>query len=130
MFETIERKGGIKEEGRKEMMVKRAMGTVAEHKDEQLIGKRVRKWEREYFRFIGYDLDPTNKAAELTIRQSVVERVVTQGSQGIAGKEWHERFWTVLTTCTVQNISVMKYLKECLWAYFGMGSYPNLINPA
>jgi hypothetical protein len=106
MFETIERKGGIKEEGRKEMMYqhqemieKRAKGTVPEHKDEQHIGKRERKWGREYFRFIGYDLDPTNKAAELTIRQSVLERVVTQGSQGIAGKEWHERFWTVLTIC-------------------------------
>jgi transposase len=137
MFETIERKGRIKEEEWKalmyqhqEMIVKRATGTVPEHKDAQLIAKRMWKWEREYFRFIGYDLEPTNNPAELTIRQSVLDRVVTQGSRGIAGNEWHERFWTVLTTCTLQNISVMKHLKECLWVYFGMRSYPNIINPA
>jgi hypothetical protein len=66
----------------------------------------------------------------LPIRQSVLDRVVTQGSRGKAGNEWHERFWSVFTTCTLQNISVMYYLKECLSAYFGKRLSPVLINQA
>jgi hypothetical protein len=66
----------------------------------------------------------------LTIRQSVLDRVVTQGSRGKAGNEWHEGFWSVFTTCTLQNISVMNYLEECLSASFGKRPSPVLINPA
>jgi transposase len=137
MFETIQRKGEIKERKWKglmnehrELIVRRALGTVPEHKDAQLIAKRLREWGEEYFRFIEAGLEPTNNPAELTIRQTVLDRVVTQGSRGIAGNEWHERFWTVLTTCTMQNISVMKYLKKCLAAFFSFDSFPNDINLA
>ncbi|MDR0628259.1 MAG: hypothetical protein LBG24_01185 [Treponema sp.] len=38
---------------------------VPEHKDEQLIAKRMGKWEGEYFRFIQEGLDPANNPAEL-----------------------------------------------------------------
>jgi hypothetical protein len=137
MFETIHRKGEMEGEEWKaqmrrhqEMIVRRATGTVPEEKDAQLIAKRMREWEREYFRFIEEGLEATNNPAELTIRQSVLDRVVTQGSRGAAGNEWHERFWTVLTTCALQNISVMKYLKERLAVSFGFALSPNYINLA
>jgi hypothetical protein len=137
MFETIHRKGEIKGvewkalmHEHQEMIVRRATGTVPEEKDAQLIAKRMGKWEGEYFRFIEAGLEATNNPAELTIRQSVLDRVVTQGSRGTAGNEWHERFWTVLTTCTLQNISVMKYLKERLAVSFGFDLSPNYINLA
>ena len=135
MFETIHRKGEIAGEEWKALMhrheeqiVKRATGTVPEHNDAQLIAKRMREWEEEYFRFIDNDIEPTNNPAELTIRQSVLDRVVTQGSRGTDGNEWHERFWTVLTTCSLQNISVMNYLKRCLSVYFGLDIPPDFIN--
>jgi hypothetical protein len=64
------------------------------------------------------------------IRQSVLDRAVTQGSRGAAGNEWHERFWSVCATCGIQKTPVINYFKECLSAYFGIGSYPNLINQA
>jgi hypothetical protein len=66
----------------------------------------------------------------LTIRQTVLDRAVTQGSRGICGNEWHERFWTVLTTCALQNVSVMNYLKKCLSVHFGLDMSPRLINLA
>jgi hypothetical protein len=113
-----------------EQIVKRATGTVPEHHDAQLIAKRMREREEEYFRFIDQDIEATNNPAELTIRQVVLDRVVTQGSRGIAGNEWHERFWSVLTTCTMQNTSVMKYLKESLATFFRFDSFPNYINLA
>jgi hypothetical protein len=56
--------------------------------------------------------------------------MVTQGSRGICGNEWHERFWTVLTTCALQNISVMNYLKKCLSVYFDLDISPYFINLA
>jgi hypothetical protein len=137
MFETIRRKGEIKESKWKGLMnehrepiERRVQGRVAEHKDAQRIAKRLREWGEEYFRFREADFEPMNNPAELTIRQTVLDRVVTQGSRGRAGNEWHERFWTVLTTCGIQNISVMKYLKDCLAGFFGFDSFPNDINPA
>jgi hypothetical protein len=135
MFETIHRKGELKEvewKGRmnrhRELIVRRATGTVPENREAQLIGKRMRDWEEEYFRFIDQGLEATNNPAELTIRQSVLDRVVTQGSRGIGGNEWHERFWTVITTCGLQDIPVMDHLKACLSAYFGMGPFPHFAN--
>jgi ABC-type glutathione transport system ATPase component len=40
-----------------------------------------------YTRFIESGIEPTNNAAELTIRQTVLDRVVTQGSRGTDGNE-------------------------------------------
>jgi hypothetical protein len=137
MFETIHRKGemeGVEWKAlmhrHQEMIVKRAVGTVPEHNDAQLIAKRMWKWEGEYSRFIEEAIDPTNNPAELTIRQLVMDRMVTQGSRGTAGNEWHERFWTVLMTCSIQNISVMKYLKENLAVSCGLALSSNYINLA
>jgi hypothetical protein len=49
-----------------------------------------------------------DKAAETTIRQTALDRVATQGGRGIRGNDRHERFWTVLTTCSLQNVSIME----------------------
>jgi hypothetical protein len=103
---------------------------VPEQKEARLIAKRMEEWEEEYFRFIEAGIEATNNPAELTIRQSVPDRVVTQGSREMAGNEWHERFWTVYTTCGLQNVPVMAYLKNCLSARFGMEPYPSLLNTA
>jgi hypothetical protein len=73
MFRTIHRKGEIGEKawkelmrGHRELIVKRAGGTVPEQKEAKLIARRFREWEEEYFRFIDRDIEPTNNAAELT----------------------------------------------------------------
>jgi hypothetical protein len=65
-----------------------------------------------------------------TLPQTVLDRAVTQGSRGIRGNEWHERFWTVLTPCGLQDISVMNDLTGCLSVHFGMDVSPDFINPA
>ena len=106
----------------------RAAGTVPEQREAKLIAKRLSEWEEEYFRFIECGIEPTNNAAELAIRQTVLDRAITQGSRGIKGNEWHERFWTVLTACGLQNVSVMNYLKRCLSVYFGLDIPHDFIN--
>jgi hypothetical protein len=137
MFETIHRRGemkGTEWTGRmrvhREKIMRRATGTAPEQKEAQLIAERLREREEEYFRYIEAGIEAANNPAELTIRQSVLDRAVTQGSRGPAGNERHERFWSVFTACTLRNISVMNYLKECLSAYFGKRPPPVLINPA
>jgi hypothetical protein len=137
MFETIHHKEEMDgEEWERRLreqqgkIMRRATGTVPEQKEAGLIARRLREREEDYFRFIGAGIEATNNAAEVTIRQCVLDRVVTQGSRGTAGNEWHERFWSVFTTCGIQNISVMNYLRACLSAYIGGGTFPNLINPA
>jgi hypothetical protein len=123
--------GGANMNEHRELIVRRAPGTAPEHKEARLIAERLREWEEEErFRFIEAALEPTNNPAELTIRQTALDRVVTQGRRGIAGNEWHGRFWTVLTTCTMQNTSVMNYLKKCLAAFFSFDSFPDDINLA
>jgi hypothetical protein len=137
MFKTIQLRGEMEEEEwhrrmreHQEKIVKRATGTVPEQKEAQLVAKRIGENEEEYFRFIGAGIEATNNPAERTIRQVVLDRAVTQGSRGIAGNQWHERFWSVSTTCGMQEISVMKYLKASLSDYFGMGTLPRLIHQA
>jgi hypothetical protein len=116
----------------RELIIKRAVGRVSEQREGQVIAKRLREWEweEEYFKFIESGIEPTNNAAELGIGQTVVDRAVRQDSRGIRGNEWHERFWTVFTTCGIQNISVMTYLKRCLSAHFGLDISPDFINLA
>ncbi|MDR2394188.1 MAG: hypothetical protein LBD93_08555 [Treponema sp.] len=57
---------------------------MPEQREGQVIGKRLREWEEEYFRFIERGIEPTNNAAELGIGQTVVDRAVRQGSRGVA----------------------------------------------
>jgi hypothetical protein len=86
MFETIHLRGEMEEGDWKERMgahrekiVRRATGTAPEQKDARLIAERMREREEEYFRFIEAGIEATNNPGELTIRQSIVGRVVTQG---------------------------------------------------
>jgi hypothetical protein len=88
MFKTIHLRGEIKEGGWKERMrvyreniVRRMPWTVPERKEARLIGKCIREWWEEYFRFIEAGMGATNNLAELMIRQSILDRIVTPGSR-------------------------------------------------
>jgi hypothetical protein len=134
MFELIHDKETMPLEIWKEKMhkcqkriVSRITGTVPNVNDAQNIAKRFKKWEAEYFRFIDEDLPATNNMAELTVRQCVLDRVVTQGTRSSRGNEWHERFWTIYTTCGMQKVSVMHYLTNCLQKLYGTPpTYPQI----
>jgi hypothetical protein len=127
MFRTIHRKGEMAEDAWKERMreyqgliVRRATGTVPGQKEARLIAKRMGEREEEYFRFIDEGTGAKNDPAKLTIRQNVPGRAVTRGICGTAGNEWHECFRAAYTTCGMQNVSVINYLKNCLSAHLGM----------
>jgi transposase len=112
----------------KAIILERARGAVPVYHDAELIAKRFERWSGEYFGFIERGIPSTNNPGEQTIRQVVLDRKVTQGSRGERGNNWHERFWSIATTCELQKRSVMSFLKDCISAYLRKQVFPVLLS--
>lgn len=56
------------------------------------LAKRFHKHGQAMFRFL-FDpgVPPTNNASEQTLRQSVIDRKITQGSRSLMGRQWNAR---------------------------------------
>lgn len=92
------------------------------------MAERFGKHGPAYFEFIDTPgLSPTNNAAEQTIRFVVIDRHVTQGTRGEAGRAWSERIWSVLATCAQQGRSAYEFLRETLDADFNQRPTPLLL---
>jgi transposase len=94
----------------------------------QNIADRFRKHGKAYFEFITTPgIDPTNNLAEQAIRFVVIDRKVTQGTRGPTGRQWCERIWTTIATCTQQSRSVFGFLHEAISAFFQGHPAPSLL---
>lgn len=83
------------------------------------LAKRFRLHGKAYFRFITTPgVEPTNNLAEQAMRFVVIDRRITQGTRSERGRQWCERIWTVIATCTQQARSVFDYLREVTLAHF------------
>jgi transposase len=92
------------------------------------LAKRFRQHGAAYFEFVTTPgVEPTNNLAEQAIRFVVIDRHVTQGTRGAAGRRWCERIWTVMATCTQQGKSVFDYLYEAVRASFAGEAAPALL---
>jgi transposase len=94
----------------------------------QNMADRFRKHGEAYFTFIttpGMDL--TNNIAEQAVRFVVIDRHVTQGTRGLAGRKTAERLWTVVGTCQLQGRSAFNFILEAVHAYFHGQSSPSLL---
>jgi transposase len=95
------------------------------------LAKRFTQYGECYFRFVTTPgLEPTNNAAEQAIRFVVIDRHITQGTRSESGRQWCERIWTVLATCTQQGRSVFDYLYEAVQACFHGQPAPSLLSAA
>ena len=57
-----------------------------------------------HFRFTCAEgVEPTNNHSEQPIRHCVIDRRITQGTRGAAGRRYHERMWTTIATCKKQG---------------------------
>lgn len=72
-------------------------------------------------------VEPTNNAAERSIRTAVIDRRITQGSRSPMGRQWNERIWTVLGTCRKQSRSAWQFLQNALSAHYFQTPTPSLI---
>lgn len=72
-------------------------------------------------------VEPTNNDAERTIRQYVIWRKTSFGTQGERGNQFVERILTAVGTCKRQNRRAFKYLAEAVTAHLHGTAAPSLL---
>lgn len=97
--------------------------------DAQNMAKRFATHGESFFQFITYQdwIEPTNNLAERAIRFVVIDRRITQGTRSQAGRDWCERIWTVMATCTQRGIDVFDFLYRSLCAHWMHTTGPSLL---
>ena len=95
------------------------------------LAKRLRKHGEAIFRFL-FDsaVPPTNNASEQTLRQSIIDRKITQCSRSLMGRQWNAHIWTVLATCRKQGRSAWQFLQDVLSAKYFQTPMPSLLPQA
>ena len=92
------------------------------------LAKRLRQFGASYFVFITTPgIAPTNNLAEQAIRFVVIDRLITQGTRGVAGQRFCERIWTVIASCTQQGQSVFAFLSKAVEAMLQGEKGPSLL---
>jgi transposase len=74
-------------------------------------------------------VEPTNNLAERIVRQGVLWRKGSFGSQSERGGRYVERILTVCATCRLQGRSVIEYLRDACHSYLNDIPLPSLIKP-
>ena len=93
----------------------------------QNMAKRFREHGDQYFTFLDTPgIEPTNNGPERQIRFLAIDRKITQGTRGEAGRRWCERIWTTLATCAQQGRSAFDFIHHSIIAYFTDQSSPSL----
>ena len=94
----------------------------------QNIAARFRQHADHYFRFLDTPgVEPTNNAMEQRFRYVVIDRKITQGTRGEAGRRWCERIWTALATCAQQRRSAFEFLYDSIVAHLKTQVPPSLL---
>jgi len=75
-------------------------------------------------------VEPTNNAAERVVRQGVLWRKGSFGTQSERGGRYVERILTVCATCRLQGRSVIEYLRDACHCHLNGIPAPSLIKPA
>jgi transposase len=71
-------------------------------------------------------VEPTNNAAERSLRQAVIWRKLSFGTQSAAGSRFVETMLTVIETCRQQNRNVLDYTTQALTHHFQGQPTPSL----
>ena len=99
-----------------------------EKREAKNMANRFRLHGKAYFEFITTPgVDPTNNVAEQAIRFVVIDRLITQGTRSVKGRQSNERLWTVIATCSLQGRSAFNFILESLKAYFHDQPAPSLL---
>ncbi len=72
-------------------------------------------------------MEPTNNGIEQKFRPVIIDRKITQGTRGEAGRRWCERIWTALATCVQRGRSAFVYLTRAIDAYLHGQAAPSLL---
>jgi transposase len=109
-------------------VVAEARHQVPQTNDAQNLATRFEKHGEQYFQFITTpDIEPTNNLAEQAIRFVVIDRRITQGTRSASGRQWCERIWTVIATCTQRGLDIFAFLHQSLLAHWNHVTGPSLL---
>ncbi len=109
-------------------IIRIAIRGAPDTKNARPIVKRFENHGAAYFEFITTPgMEPTNNLAEQAIRFVVIDRLITQGTRGEAGRQWSERIWTVMATCAMQGRSAYEFLVDAVDAKFQGQTAPSLL---
>jgi transposase len=73
-------------------------------------------------------VEPTNNAAEQALRQAVIWRKLSFGTQSAEGSRFVERLLTVVETCRRQKRNVLSWMVEAVEARFAGKTAPSLLS--
>ncbi len=73
-------------------------------------------------------VEPTNNAAEQALRQAVIWRKLSFGTQSAEGFWFVERSLTVVETCRLQQRNVLSWMVEAVEARFAGNTAPCLLS--
>lgn len=112
----------------RDVVLEQAATDVPPTRHSQILAKRFAENGQAYFEFVTTPgVEPTNNLAEQAIRFVVLDRYTTQGTRGETGRQWSERIWTVLATCSQQGRSVLAYLQEAVSCWLEGKPAPTLL---
>jgi len=90
--------------------------------------RRIIKHRKHLWTFVHYRrVEPTNNLAERIVRQGVLWRKSSFGTQSERGARYVERILTVCATCRLQGRSVIEYLREACRCHLDGVPVPSLI---
>lgn len=73
-------------------------------------------------------VEPTNNAAERSLRPAVIWRKLCFGTQSASGSRFVERMLTVIETCRQQKRNSFVYMTKAVNAYFAKTKAPSLLD--
>jgi transposase len=105
-----------------------ATENVPSSNESQNMANRFLKHGDSYFRFITTPgIEPTNNLAEQAIRFVVIDRRITQGTRSKSGRDWCERIWTTIATCTQRGLDAFEFLRRSLLSHWTGSPRPSLL---
>jgi transposase len=72
-------------------------------------------------------IEPTNNAAERSLRHAVIWRKLSFGTQSVAGSRFVETLLTTIETCRQQDRNVFEFLTNALTAHLNKITCPSLL---
>jgi len=93
--------------------------------------RRIIKNREHLWTFVhDQSVDPTNNIAERILRQGVLWRKSSFGTQSERGAHYVERILTVCATCRLQGRSIIEYLRDTCHCHMDGIAAPSLIKTA
>jgi hypothetical protein len=103
------------------------VGAYQEPETENLVEELLARIEN-LWTFVDIEgVEPTNNAAEQSLRHAVIWRKLSFGTQSASGSRFVERMLTVIETCRRQKRDVFSWLAEAVQAHFQGHDGPSLL---